>query len=270
MQGNRARPLAVVTGASSGIGAALARELARHGHDLILTARRAPELEALAAELRSAGAQATVLPADLSVPGAGRTLAREIEALGRDVDVLINNAGFGDAGAFVHADADRVDAMLELNVGALTALTRAMLPGMVRRGHGRVMLVSSTAAFVPGPNMAVYCASKAYVLSLGEAIARELRRTGVTVTTLCPGATHSGFAAAARADTLPLYRSAIVPMMTSEQVARAGYRALVRGRPVLVTGAVNKLVAFSGSVFPRAVVWPVARFLLGDATVTHK
>jgi hypothetical protein len=264
MQGNRARPLAVVTGASSGIGAALARELARDGHDVILTARRAPELESLAAELRAVGATATVLPADLSVPGSAGTLAREIEAFGRDVDVLINNAGFGDAGPFVTEDPERIDAMLELNVVALTALARAMIPGMVRRGHGRVMLVSSTAAFVPGPNMAAYCASKAYVLSLGEAIARELRRTGVTVTTLCPGATRSGFAEAARADALPLYRSRIVPMMTSEEVARAGYRALMRGRPVLVTGFVNKLVAFSGRVFPRALVWPVAQLLLGE------
>lgn len=270
MQGNRARPRAIVTGASSGIGAALARELARHGHDLVLTARRAPALESLAAELRAGGAQATVLPADLSVPGAGRALARDIEALGGDVDVLINNAGFGDAGPFVNEDPDRIDAMLALNVGALTALTRAILPGMVRRGRGRVMLVSSTAAFQPGPNMAVYCATKAYVLSLGEALARELRQTGVTVTTLCPGATHSGFAEAAGAASLPLYRSAIVPRMTSAKVARDGYRALMRGRPVLVTGAVNKLVAFSGRVFPRAAVWPVAKLLLGDATVTNK
>ena len=125
------------------------------------------------------------------------------------------------------------------------------------------MLVSSTAAFQPGPNMAVYCASKAYVLSFGEAIARELRGTGVTVTTLCPGATHSGFAEASGADTLPLFQSSIVPRMTSAQVARAGYRALMRGQPVLITGAVNKIIAYSGRILPRAVVFPVARMLLG-------
>ncbi len=264
MQDNGARNLALVTGASSGIGAELARELVRHGHDVVLTARRAPELEALAAELRAAGAVATVVPKDLGVPGAARELALELDARGLQVDVLINNAGFGDVGAFVREDPDRIDAMLQLNVVALTALTRALLPGMVARGHGRVMLVSSTAGFLPGPNMAAYCASKAYVLSLGEALARELRGTGVTLTTLCPGATHSGFATASGAESLPLFTSSVVPKMSSASVARAGYDAMTRGTPVLVTGIMNKLVAYSGRVLPRAIVFPVARLLLGD------
>ena len=264
MQDNGSRNLALVTGASSGIGAALARELVRHEHDVVLTARRAPELEALAAELRADGAVATVMPTDLSVPGAARELAHELDARGLRVDVLINNAGFGDVGAFVREDPDRIDAMLQLNMVALTALTRALLPGMVERRHGRVMLLSSTAAFQPGPNMAAYCASKAYVLSLGEALARELRGTGVTLTTLCPGATHSGFATASGADSLPLFTSKLVPKMSSAGVARAGYDAMMQGKPVLVTGVVNKLVAISGRVFPRAVVFPVARLLLGD------
>lgn len=126
------------------------------------------------------------------------------------------------------------------------------------------MLVSSTAAFQPGPNMATYCATKAYVLSLGEALARELRGTGVTLTTLCPGATNTGFAAESGADALPLFKSSLIPKMSSAQVARAGYQAMMKGRPVLVTGFVNKLVAFSGPVFPRFIVFPVARLLLGD------
>ena len=264
MQDNGSRPLALVTGASSGIGAELARELVRHGHDVVLTARRAPELESLAAELRTLGASATVLPKDLALHGAARELAREIETRGARVDVLINNAGFGDVGGFAREDPDRIESMLELNVVALTTLTRAFLPGMVARGRGRVMLVSSTAAFQPGPNMAAYCASKAYVLSLGEALAQELRCTGVTVTTLCPGATLSGFAAEAGAESLPLYSSKLVPKMSSASVARAGYDAMMRGKPVLVTGIVNKLVALSGRVFPRAVVFPVAKLLLGD------
>jgi uncharacterized protein len=264
MQGSGARPLALVTGASSGIGADLARELARHGHDVVLTARRAPELEALASELRALGAGATVITKDLAVPGAARELAREIDSRGMCIDVLINNAGFGDVGFFARQDADRIDAMLELNVVALTALSRACLPGMISRGRGRVMLLSSTGAFQPGPNMATYCASKAYVLSLGEALARELRGTGVTVTTLCPGATLTGFAAESGADSVPLFNSRLVPKMSSASVARAGYDAMMRGKPVLVTGIVNKLVAFSGRVFPRAVVFPFAKFLLGD------
>lgn len=264
MQDNGSRPLALVTGASSGIGADLARELARHGHDVVLTARRAPELEALAAELRALGAVATVMPKDISVPGAARELAREIDSRGLRIDVLINNAGFGDVGPFVREDPDRIDAMLQVNVAAPTALTRAILPGMVARRRGRVMLVSSTAAFQPGPNMATYCATKAYVLSLGEALARELRGTGVTLTTLCPGATHTGFAAESGAESLPLFSSRLVPKMSSASVARAGYDAMMRGQPVLVTGFVNKLVAFSGRLFPRAVVFPVAKMLLGD------
>ena len=264
MQDNGSRPLALVTGASSGIGADLARELASHGHDVVLTARRAPELEALATELRALGSVATVVPKDLSVPGAARELARDIEARGLRIDVLINNAGFGDVGPFAREDPDRIDAMLQLNVSALTALTRAFLPGMIARKRGRVMLVSSTAAFQPGPNMATYCASKAYVLSLGEALARELGSTGVTVTTLCPGATLTGFAAESGAESLPLFSSKLVPKMTAAGVARAGYAAMMRGRPVLVTGVMNKLVAFSGRVFPRAIVFPVSRLLLGD------
>ena len=264
MQDNGARNLALVTGASSGIGAELARERVRHGHDGGRTARRTSELEARAAELRQTGAVATVVPKDLSIPGAARDLARELDARGLRVDVLINNAGFGDVGPFVREDPDRIDAMLQLNVVALTALSRAFLPAMVARGRGRVMLVSSTAAFQPGPNMATYCASKAYVLSLGEALARELRGTGVTLTTLCPGATHSGFASASGAESLPLFTSKLVPKMSSASVARAGYDAMMRGKPVLVTGFVNKAVALSSRMFPRAVVFPVARLLLGD------
>jgi short-subunit dehydrogenase len=264
MQSNDSRPLALVTGASSGIGADLARELARHGHDLILTARREPELEALANELRAFGATATVITKDLAVPAAPRELATEIERRGMQIDVLVNNAGFGDVGPLVREDADRIDAMLQVNVASLTALTRAIVPGMVARRRGRVMLLSSTAAFSPGPNMAVYCASKAYVLSFGEAIARELRGSGVTVTTLCPGATVTGFGAESGAENLPLFKSSLVPKMSSAEVARAGYRAMMKGRPVLVTGFINKVVAFSGPVFPRFIVFPVSRLLLGS------
>lgn len=264
MQDNASRSLALVTGASSGIGADLARELARHGHDVVVTARRAPQLEALAAELRALGVAATVIGRDLGVPGAARELAAELETRGMQIDVLVNNAGFGDVGTFVREDPDRVDAMLQLNVAALTTLTRAILPGMVLRRRGRVMFVASTGAFQPGPNMATYCATKAYVLSLGEAVAHELRGTGVTLTTLCPGATHTGFAAESGASALPLFRSGLVPKMTSAEVARAGYNAMMRGRPVLVTGLINKLVAFSGSVFPHFIVFPVVKLLLGD------
>ncbi len=258
------RPLALVTGASSGIGADLARELARGGHDLILVARRMPPLEALAAELRGAGATVLVISIDLSVPGAGARLAAQLREDGREIDVLLNNAGFGDAGRFDRADPERLEQMLHLNIVTLTMLTRELLPGMIARGRGRVMFVASTAAFQPGPNMAAYCASKAYVLSLGEAIAYELRGTGVMLTTLCPGATETGFAAAARAESLMIFRGGLVPRMTPAAVARMGYRALMRGQRVIVTGMVNKLVAGSTRLFPRAAVLAVAQRLLAS------
>src|SRR5712671_2718034 len=183
------RPLALVTGASGGIGAALARELARHGHDLVLAARGVAAMEALAAELRAGGAGATVIAADLAQPGAAARLADDIAQRGLAVDVLVNNAGLGAAGRFDRCDPARISEMLQVNIVALTELTRLLLPGMIARGRGRVMLVGSTAGFQPGPGMAVYFATKAYVLSLVEAIPEVFRGTGVTVTTLCPGPT---------------------------------------------------------------------------------
>src|SRR6266550_476432 len=173
------RPLALVTGASGGLGAELARELARRGHDLVLAARSIAPMEALAAELQA--------------PGAAATLAHDIASRGLAIDVLVNNAGLGALGRFDRIDPARIGEIVQVNIVALTELTRLILPGMVARGRGKVMLVASVAAYQPGPRMAVYFASKAYVLSLGEALAYELRRTGVGVTVLCPGATATNF-----------------------------------------------------------------------------
>jgi short-subunit dehydrogenase len=185
------RPVALVTGASAGIGAALAREAANDGHDLVLVARRREPMEALAAELKSTGAEITVIPADLGKPGAGAALMKTVEERGLVIDTLINNAGFGDTGRFDQEDPERILSMLQVNVVALTELTRLVLPQMVARKRGKVMLLASTASFLPGPGMAVYYATKSYVLSFGRAIGYELRGTGVTVTTLCPGPTTS-------------------------------------------------------------------------------
>jgi short-subunit dehydrogenase len=182
-----------VTGASSGIGADLARELARDGHDLVLTARSVAPMEKLAAELAAHGAGAVVIPADLSQPGGAAALAGAIETRGSALDVLVNNAGLGAVGRFDQTDPLRISEMIQVNIVALTELTRLLLPGMVARRRGKVMLVASTAAFQPGPRMAVYFATKAYVLSFGEAIAYELKGTGVTVTVLCPGPTATNF-----------------------------------------------------------------------------
>ena len=252
-----------MTGASGGIGAALARELAGHEHDLVLVARSREPMDALAGELAASGAASTVIAADLARPGAAAALADDLAGRGLAIDVLVNNAGFGAAGRFDRADPSRIGEMLQLNIVALTELTRLMLPGMVARGRGRVMLVASVAGFQPGPRMAAYFASKAYVLSLGEALACELRGTGVSVTVLCPGATATRFFAVAGADNSLMARR-MRRMMSAEDVARLGYRALAAGRPVVITGIMNRLVALAGRYAPHRITLPVTDRLMSE------
>jgi short-subunit dehydrogenase len=234
---------ALVTGASSGIGLEIARILARD-HDVVLVARRADKLEALAADVGGA----RVMAVDLGDPSGPRQLIAEIP----QVDVLVNNAGFGDWGPFADASETKLDEMIELNIGALTRLTRAYLPGMLGRGHGRVMNVASTAAFQPGPLMAVYYATKAYVLSFSEAIAEETRGTGVTVTALCPGPTASEFQAGAAMEDSRLVKGRKLP--TAASVAAFGVKAMERGDVIAVPGAVNKILAASVRMSPRPVL----------------
>jgi short-subunit dehydrogenase len=252
-----ARPLALVTGASSGIGADLARELAKDGHDLALSARSLAPMQALATELKSYGADATIIPADLAKPGAAAALASAIEDRGLAVDVLVNNAGLGAIGRFDRIDPGRISEMLLVNVAALTELTRLLLPGMVARRRGKILLVASTAGFQPGPGMAVYFATKAYVLSLGEALAYELRATGVTVTTLCPGATATNFFKVAGAKNITLR-----PAMSAAAVARTGYRACKTGRRVVITGMMNGILAMAGRFAPHTITLPATSALL--------
>jgi uncharacterized protein len=251
------RPIALVTGASSGIGRELARELARDGHDLVLTARRVAPMRALAAELERQGVAPAVIGADLSRPGAAAELAAAIDARSLEVEVLVNNAGLGALGRFDRADPVRIGEMLNVNIVALTELTRLMLPGMVARGRGRVMLVASTAGFLPGPGMAVYFATKAYVLSFGEAIAQELQGTGVTVTTLCPGATATNFFAVAGSEHGVMRR-----MMSAAEVARIGYRGLKAGRRVVIAGLHNQVLAVGSRLTPHAITLPVVSALM--------
>ncbi|HEX3411214.1 MAG TPA: SDR family oxidoreductase [Stellaceae bacterium] len=251
------RPLALVTGASRGIGADLARELAKHGHDLVLSARTEPAMQALAAELQTYGASSIVIPADLAKPTAAAELFGTLEARGLQIEVLVSNAGLGGVGRFDQIDPQRVSDMVMINVVALTELTRLLVPGMVARRRGRVLLVASTASFQPGPRMAVYFATKAYVLSLGEALAYELRRTGVTVTTLCPGATATNFFAAAGANEI-----ALQPSMSAAEVARIGYRALRAGRRVVITGMLNRILALGGRYAPHSLTLPATAALM--------
>jgi short-subunit dehydrogenase len=251
------RPIALVTGASSGIGAELAREAAGDGHDLVLVARRREPMQALAAELHAGGAEISVISTDLGKPGGAAELMKIIDERGLIIDTLINNAGLGDAGRFDREDPEKISSMLQVNIVALTELTRLALPKMVARGRGRVMLVSSTAAFQPGPGMAVYYATKSYVLSFGRAIGHELKRTGVTVTTLCPGPTTSEFAKVANMEGVALFKGPM-PVMSAAEVARQGYAALKAGRPQIITGLINNIIAMSPRLTPTAVLLTIA------------
>lgn len=246
---------ALVTGASSGIGRELARLLAADGHRLTLVARSGDQLEQLAAELGGAD----VVAADLAT-SAGVTQVVERVA---EVDLLVNNAGYGDWGRFADSDLDKQLGMVDLNVRALTHLTHAYLPGMLGRGHGRVLNVASTAAFQPGPLMAVYYATKAYVLSFTEALAEEVRGSGVTVTALCPGPTASGFQSAAALEESRLVAGRTLP--SAESVARKGYTGWMRGRAVVVTGLGNKVMAAAPRVTPRPVVRRLVARVQGSA-----
>lgn len=259
-----ARPVALITGASSGIGADLAREAAKDGHDVILSARRVEPMQTLACELETYGASATILAADLSKPGGAEDLAGQIGQRGGAIDFLINNAGLGANGPFAESDMTRIGEMLEVNIAALTKLTRLIVPAMVARKRGRVMLLASTASFQPGPQMAVYCATKAYVLSFGEAIAYELRNSGVTVTTVCPGATATEFSRVAGTENIGLHRSAMASVMNSAEVARIGYRGAKAGRRVVITGMRNRLMALTARVSPHAMVLPIANSMMSN------
>jgi uncharacterized protein len=252
--------LALVTGASSGIGLEMSKVLAKDHCDLILVARDKKKLEQVAAEIRKSHAvDVTVISQDLALPNGPSELVKKVTELGKPVDILINNAGYGDFGPFAEAAEDRILGMIQVNIIALTRLTRAFLPSMIKRGNGKVLNVASTAAFQPGPLMAVYYASKAFVLSFSEAIANELSGTGVTVTALCPGPTESGFQQAAKMEGSKLLSSKMVTMMTSVNVAEQGIDAMKKGRRIIVTGLANKMMAFSVRLAPRGMLTQLVR-----------
>ncbi len=250
---NARRPTALITGASGGIGLALAHEFARGGHDLVLVARRAEALEQAADELREAtGVDVTTHAVDLSISDGPLDLSRKVERAGIAIDVLVNNAGTGDHGAFVESDVDRQRAMLHLNVVNLTILTRLFLEPMVARGSGRILNVASLVGyFAGGPGWAAYVASKSYVLSFTRGLAAELKGTGITATALAPGATSTDFVRAAGVGETGIYRR--LPRLSAEEVARAGYRATMRGRVTAIPGVVNKVLAFLGELPPRGI-----------------
>ena len=253
------RKTALITGASFGIGLELARIFARENHNLVLVARSADRLRQLASELEKAhGTRSLILAVDLTEPGASTYVLDQTTRADVVVDVLLNNAGFGQYGLFAESELEECLRQIQLNVATLTHLTRLYLPGMIERKNGGILNVASTAAFQAGPLMAVYFATKAYVLHFSEAIANELQGTGVTVTCLCPGTTTTEFHKRANATGMRLLK---MGSMDARTVAEDGYRALMAGKPVVISGFKNWLLAQSVRFSPRQMVTAVARKL---------
>ncbi len=250
------RKTALITGASVGIGKEFAHILARQHYDVVLVARSRDKLEQLATDLPAKyGIRALAMTADLSAVSSPQHIFDETTKAGLQIDVLVNNAGFGQFGNFVENDLNECLQQIQLNITTLTHLTRLYLPNMVARRGGRVLNVASTAAFQPGPRMAVYYATKSYVLLFSEAIANELRGTGVTVTCLCPGVTTTEFHKRAKMQSARLLKFGA---MSAATVAEQGYRGMMTGKPVVIAGFKNWLVAQSVRFAPRKWVTATA------------
>jgi uncharacterized protein len=251
---------ALITGASGGIGCELAKLFAKDHHNLVLVARNAPRLAQVADELqRQFGITVTTVAVDLTEPTAPQSLFAQLQSAGLAVDILVNNAGYGRYGEFADVPLEENLGQIQLNVTALTELTKLFLGPMLERRSGRIMNVASTAGFQPGPLMAVYYATKAYVISFSEAIANELADKGITVTCLCPGATETGFAGRAGNDATRLFKN--LRPMDAKAVARAGYRGLLKGKTLVIPGFRNWLVAESIRVSPRKMATAVSRWV---------
>ena len=253
---------ALVTGASSGIGWEIAKLFAEDRKDLVLVARSRKRLEQLARDLTSAfGVSVRVMIKDLSDPKMPPQIFAELAQVKIEIDALVNNAGFGVYGPFARTDIDKELDMIEVHVKAVTHLTKLALPGMLGRKKGRILNVASTAAFQPGPLMAVYYATKAYVLSFSEAIANELEGSGVTVTALCPGPTETEFQKDAGLEETRLFTGPLVS--DARSVARAGYEGMKRGHRIVIPGIGNKLLVQTVRFTPRRLVTAVARRIQG-------
>jgi uncharacterized protein len=259
--GERKLGRVLITGASAGIGAELAREFAKHGHSLVLVARSKDKLTALAGELNAAhDTDALVIVEDLSRKGCAQAIVDELADRGIEVDILVNNAGVLDVGPFADTDTDVYDNMVALNVAALTSLTSLLLPAMVGRKFGRILNVASLAAFQPLPSMAVYAATKAYVLSLTEALSEELRGTGVKVTALCPGLTDTSMVTSIKAKSATAQRTPNMLISDPKTVAKQAYAATMSGQTILVPGIPNQIAAAWAQVTPRWLTRTVTGF----------
>ncbi|NHM30225.1 SDR family NAD(P)-dependent oxidoreductase [Neobacillus terrae] len=249
---------ALITGATSGLGYEFVKLFANDGYNLVLVARNENKLEEIKQTFTNL--EVTVIAKDLSVPRAANEVFREIEEKGLDIDVLVNNAGFGLLGKFDELDIYKQLEMIQLNITSLTELTYYILPKMKERNSGKILNVASTAAFQPGPLMAVYYATKAFVLSLSEALVEELNDSKVTVTTLCPGATKTNFGSVANVEGTKMFSKA----MESDKVAKKGYEAMMSGKRVIVTGGLNKAGALGAKFLPRNLSAKLAKYVAGE------
>lgn len=256
------RETALITGASGGIGLELAQVFAEQGFDLVVVARREAQLEALAERCRKEhGATVDVLPMDLLVPDASARLVEQLEDARLTVDVLVNNAGLMELGAFAQIGLEAQERLMQLNVVVLTTLTRRLLPGMLERRRGRILNVASTSSFQPVPSMALYAASKAFVLSLSESLSEELKDSGVTVTALCPGITKTDMYDRSMNEHEVARNLPDLFLSEAQDVAREGYAACMAGRAVVVPGVPNRLLASAVQLYPRWLVRSVGGFI---------
>ena len=251
-------PTALITGASNGIGLELAYEHAKNGGNLILIARNSKKLEEIKSEIETKyNVKVNIISKDLSIKNAAQEVYNEVKNLNLQVDYLINNAGFGDFGMFISTKWNKEEEMINLNITALTQFTKLFIKDMIARKNGKILNLASTASFQPGPTMAVYFATKAYVLSFSEAIANEVKEFGVTVTALCPGPTASGFQTAAAMDNAKLFKDKKLP--SSKEVAIYGYNAMLKGKTVAIHGTLNYILANAIRLLPRNLVTKIIR-----------
>ncbi len=254
---------ALVTGASSGIGYELAKVIAKDGHDLVLVARTKKKLDELAKNLRKEfGIKVKVLLKDLSQPNAAQEIFETLQSESYSIDILINNAGLGAHGKFIETASAQDTQMLQVNIVALTELTKCFLPAMIDQKWGRVMNVASVASFMPSPHLAVYAATKAYVLSFSEGINEELRGTGVSITAVCPGVTQTNFFETANVSADNVMRFGNLLVQSAEEVAKSGYQALKAGKSVHITGLLNNLSVNSMQFVPRQIRTPITGLML--------
>jgi len=253
---------ALITGASSGIGKELSYIFAQYKTNLVIVARNIDALHQIASDIKQKyGVDVAIIPSDLGKPDAALDVYNKVKALNISVDYIVNNAGFGDFGHFADTSWEKEHEMIEVNITALTQMTKLFVRDMVTKGGGKIMNLASTAAFQPGPLMAVYYATKAYVLSFSEAIANELKDQNITVTALCPGATESGFEKASNMEGSRLFNMRKLP--SSAEVALFGYNAMMRGQAVAIQGLINKIMVGVVPFSPRKILLNVVKAMNG-------